>query len=624
MPSPAPPRPSLSLVVPVYNVAGFVAECIESIQTQQVDDLEIVAVDDGSTDDSAAILADLANHDARLRIVTQDNQGLGAARNAGVDHATGEFLWFVDSDDRLAPGAIATMLATITKTGSDLVTGNVSRLIGETQSPTRFVAETFARTRLRTHIHRFPLLINDRVAWNKVYRRSFWDHHAFRFPSRVHYEDQYVTLPAHYLARQVDVRREPVYLWRVRDESDVASITQQRSDPQSMADRVAAVAYVSQFLADRGRRRDKLRYDESAVTHDLRYFLDVFDSADPAYRDAFLTATNRYLATVDNQAFARLPALRRLQWELVRRGDADRVAELVRFEREDLAGARARRSGRRWYAEYPGRSDPALELSSDRFVVDRELRLTSIVNSLEVDARSVRIRGRAAIDQVGDVERWARFVAIPQGRGRPLIFRATITAGGEYAAELPLTRVLPALKGGHHREWRLVLLASDHGLRRVAAWHELGAAERTAARVVASHRGGSEIRLALTGRGRLTLAASAHPITVRDLSVDSEVLEITATASTPLAATRLVITGSSELASLPVHVEPLGAGATYLARLPLRPLVASGGRIGLVVGGDFRGLAYDGDEVTTKVDEHVLQVGSDSDGYLAVLTDQRN
>jgi len=178
MPSPRRSRPTLSVVVPVYNVAGYLQECIESIQLQSVDDVEIVAVDDGSTDDSSAILAELAARDGRLRVVTQANQGLGAARNAGVDHATGEFLWFVDSDDRLVPGAIATMLATITTTGSDLATGNVSRLIGDEQSPTRFVAETFARTRLRTHIRRFPLLINDRVAWNKVYRRSFWDHHG--------------------------------------------------------------------------------------------------------------------------------------------------------------------------------------------------------------------------------------------------------------------------------------------------------------------------------------------------------------------------------------------------------------------------------------------------------------
>lgn len=610
-------RPALSVVVPVYNVAGYLAECIDSIRSQHVDGVEIVAVDDGSTDESPAILADLATREPGLRIVTQDNQGLGAARNTGIDHASGEFLWFVDSDDRLAPGAITMMLATIRTTGSDLVTGNVVRLIGDQQSPTRFLAETFERTRPRTNIRRFPLLINDRVAWNKVYRRSFWDQHNFRFPTGVHYEDQYVTLPAHYLAHHVDVRREPVYLWRVRDESDAASITQQRTDPRSMQDRVQAVAYVSRFLAERGRRRDKLRYDESAVTHDLRYFLDVFDTADQTYRDAFVAAVTGYLGQVDERAFSRLPAIRRLQWDLVRTGDTERAAELVRFEHHDLANASATRSGRRWHANYPGRGEPGLP--ENRYVVRRELRLTSTVNSLEIDATTIRVRGHAAIDLVGDVARGLRMLAVPQGRARPLPVAVSSTGDGSYVAEIPLTRIARTSRG-QAREWRLVLLARDRGLRRVAAWHEQSAATRAAERIVAAAGGNVEARLTITGRGRLTVTTS-NPVEVQRATVDGDVLELAGQTRDRLAATQVTVAGLPATDPLPVHVEPAGSGSAFLARIPLVPLVSTttAQRCVEVIGtGGRRGLGYQGSDLTVTVGGITLRIGRDDNGYLAV------
>jgi glycosyltransferase involved in cell wall biosynthesis len=619
-------RPTLSVVVPIYNVAGYLAECLESILTQPVEGAEIVAVDDGSTDDSSAILAEFAARDPRVRVVTQANRGLGAARNAGVDHATGSFLWFVDSDDRLVPGAMAMMLGTITSTGSDLVAGNALRLIGDDVQPTRFLAETFARTRLRTHIRRFPSLINDRVAWNKVYRRSFWDRHSFRFPEGVHYEDLGVTLPAHYLANRVDVRHEPVYLWRVREDQAGTSITQQRTDPQSMQDRVTAVASVSRFLAHHGRRRDKLRYDESAVTHDLRYFLDVFDLADEHYREAFLAASNEFLATIDERAFARLPAIRRLQWELVRRRDADRVAELVRFERQDLAHARATHSGRVWYADFPGRDDP--DLSDEQFVVRRELRLISTITSVKVDDAFVRVNGHAAIDLVGDVTRRLRLIAVPHGVGRPLAFHVTVSDSGEYLAELSLARLRAT--DGQDLEWRLILIARDHGLRRVAAWHESGAASLSAgnisARNVSAGRivqlGGrpADVRLALTGRGRLTVTTSRHPVRVQQVWLDGDILEIAGGTSRPLAATELVVSGVAAIDRLPFHVEPSGVGSTFVARLPLRPLAAGGGNweIRIVSGGEHRGLAYLGDPLTALVDGRELRVQANAGGYLSV------
>ena len=218
------PVPRISVVVPIYNVEAYLAECLESLAGQTVRDLEVIMVDDGSTDSSAAIAERFAARDGRFRLIRQANGGLSAARNTGIDAAGGELLAFVDSDDALPPNAYELLLRALDRTGSDFATGNVHRLLGTDKSQVAFLARAFAVTRLKTHVTRFRPLLADRTAWNKLWRRSFWDEHDLRFPDgRVH-EDIPVVLPAHFMARSVDVVAEPVYYYRVR-ESGAASIT---------------------------------------------------------------------------------------------------------------------------------------------------------------------------------------------------------------------------------------------------------------------------------------------------------------------------------------------------------------------------------------------------------------
>jgi CDP-glycerol glycerophosphotransferase len=210
--------PRVSVVVPVYNVEAYLDECLRSIVSQTVDDLEVVVVDDGSTDDSLEIAERHAERDRRIKIVSQANAGLGQARNSGVEAAEGEFLSFVDSDDRLPTEALELLLEALDKTGSDFATGNIHRFNSRRTWPAAFLKRTFFRRRYRTHVERFRWLLSDRMAQNKLWRRSFWDEHDLRFPEGVLHEDIPVVLPAHFVARSVDVISRPVYLYRERED----------------------------------------------------------------------------------------------------------------------------------------------------------------------------------------------------------------------------------------------------------------------------------------------------------------------------------------------------------------------------------------------------------------------
>lgn len=103
-------RPKVSVIVPVYNTEKYLARCLDSVIGQTERNLEIVCVNDGSTDGSAAILERYAAADPRVQVVTQENGGLSAARNSGLDVATGEYVMFVDSDDWIPSDAVAKML----------------------------------------------------------------------------------------------------------------------------------------------------------------------------------------------------------------------------------------------------------------------------------------------------------------------------------------------------------------------------------------------------------------------------------------------------------------------------------------------------------------------------------
>src|SRR5687768_16263688 len=98
----------LSLIVPAYRVQGYLRECMDSIRDQSFTDIEVIAVDDASPDSCGEILAEYAARDSRVRVVSLErNVGLGEARNIGLDQATGDYVWFVDSDDWLAEGCLA-------------------------------------------------------------------------------------------------------------------------------------------------------------------------------------------------------------------------------------------------------------------------------------------------------------------------------------------------------------------------------------------------------------------------------------------------------------------------------------------------------------------------------------
>ncbi|MFJ8867186.1 CDP-glycerol glycerophosphotransferase family protein [Streptomyces sp. NPDC102473] len=584
-------KPLLSVVVPVHNVEDYLEECLTSLAGQSLRDIEFVLVDDGSTDGSRRVAEDFAARDDRFRCVHQPNAGLSAARNTGVAHTTAgvPYLAFADSDDLVVPDAYERMLASLEATGSDLATGNVWRLTAQGRQQA-WQYRWLTSDRLRTHITRDARLLADRVAWNKVFRRSFWDRHAFTFPVGRLYEDTPVMIPAHHLAGSVDVLHEHVYLWRVRE----GSITRRRTDVRGVRDRIAACEQVSAFLGARDAAQ-RLRYDTSCLRDDFVYFLEGLPMGGPAYRSAFMEDAGAFLDRAGDAALAGLPAEARIRWRLVRERRADELLAVLQFERANGTGTFtvAGPPGRR-RATHPGllsgvavparlgRGDlPAVaRLVESSWGEDDRLRLRGYAYIRNLPAESARHSLKVAlVRETGG----RRLRAVPVRTVRT--DRATADSGQELHrydyAGFEMTLDPERLGAG---TWLIGVVVAGHGVVRRAALRAVGAA---AAQPMVHDLGGGRRAMLAYRDGRLELTVTRLPAVACGHDGRPDALELTGRLHGGARPTALVLTreGAAE------HTCPVrcGDGDAFSTRIPLAALAAEPAPVSGTAGGPVPG-----------------------------------
>lgn len=276
---PRPPR--LSVVVPVYNAEEYLAECLDSILSQEFSDLEIVVVDDGSTDASAAVAQEYALRHAHVTFVSSVNQGPGLARNLGVQHCRGEYLAFADADDTVSPGAYRLLVSTLTDSGSDFVVGSLRRHVnGELVEPP-FLSSAHRRRRVAIRIDDLPEILRNVFVWDKVFRRSFWDSFRLAFPAGMMGEDQVAMTEAYLRAAAFDVVPEPVYLWHTRGAG--SSITQRRHQLADLRDRIATKQQTSDLVSALGSEKVREYWARNGLGGDLPLYFRHIPGCDDDY-----------------------------------------------------------------------------------------------------------------------------------------------------------------------------------------------------------------------------------------------------------------------------------------------------------------------------------------------------
>lgn len=214
----------ISVIIPVYNVETYLRMCVGSICQQTYHNLEIILVDDGSSDNSGVICDKLKLTDNRIKVIHKKNGGLSSARNAGLEIAQGEFISFVDSDDTIHPKMMETLLSLI-KNNDIAICGHQE--IKETHLPQQIISfskdETLTQSELWTEV--FCKLNN--AAWNKLYRKNLIG--CLRFTEKLlHGEDLIFNLNYICICKSGAINRTPLYNYLKRE----GSITKSKFSPQ--------------------------------------------------------------------------------------------------------------------------------------------------------------------------------------------------------------------------------------------------------------------------------------------------------------------------------------------------------------------------------------------------------
>jgi glycosyltransferase involved in cell wall biosynthesis len=233
--------PQVSIILIGYNDAKRLPTALESLTTQSFRDIEIIAVDDCSTDDSVEILRAAAELDPRIRIevLAQNSGGCSAPRNRGMQLATAPCVMFCDSDDTFDPHAVRNLYTAINAMKADLVVGAARRNISQSDEKKIWRPELHVRSQVFESLSEQPGLLFDTISVNKIYRTDFLLANSIDFPSGLLFEDQLFTLKCYLAASRIGVIPEVVYNWNVERTANVGSITQSRSELRNVRDRIA-------------------------------------------------------------------------------------------------------------------------------------------------------------------------------------------------------------------------------------------------------------------------------------------------------------------------------------------------------------------------------------------------
>ena len=296
-------EPKISVIVPVYNVEKYLPKCLDSILCQTFSNIEIICVNDGSTDNSRKILEEYKNKDSRIIIVDKKNGGLSSARNAGMKVAKGEFYSFIDSDDWIDSSMLEKLYKNITSLDTDISICAVHQFDEANQkiddSNPYYTLEYFDSSfdnKSFSYKETKPFIMDVCVmAWNELYRRSLIDKCKAEFPDGLIFEDGPFFFSIFFKTQKVSIVREFLYYYRV---NRIGSIIQKAGKKFLHIIDVAEIMY--------NKIKDLPDFD------DIKYiffrkkvedFIYRFEHLNPKYKSAFVKKMKKESSLVNENIF---------------------------------------------------------------------------------------------------------------------------------------------------------------------------------------------------------------------------------------------------------------------------------------------------------------------------------
>ncbi len=229
--------PKISIIVPVYNVEKYLSVCLDSLLNQTLDDIEIICVNDGSTDGSLHILKEYANLDSRIKVICQENRGLAGARNTGIKAASGNYIGFVDSDDWVDDDFFEKLYNTASSSNADIARAPYKYSYNdkeiEEENLTPILTKRFSNNE--------SLGINEHsvVVWNAIYKTDFILQNNIKFDDNIYIsEDIYFTANATFKSTKTLPVIDTYYHYRQEVKNQLSKVTLKRVMAVSQANKI--------------------------------------------------------------------------------------------------------------------------------------------------------------------------------------------------------------------------------------------------------------------------------------------------------------------------------------------------------------------------------------------------
>lgn len=334
----------LSIVVLVYNTAQYLPECFDSLLQQDYRNIEIIAIDDASTDESLAICRDYEQRHPNFRCVSKHNEGGAVSGNLGISLARGRYVALVDSDDKVTPDGYRLLMEQAMQADADIVIGRAARWQDDKVSSVAFLYEPYVWARRRSFgsVDEFPDVIHDCFYWNKVFRTGFLRENGLGMVPGLLYADRPFIHRAYWYSRRTVIIPNLVYYWRRRPEGATASISQNIRQADNFLDRIRSMKLEWRDFDDVAEAAD---YRRAIAVANLQRALHAASGiiASPTFRRIFIEAMQELLALYGDMDCRALGARRCLYLELIKRGEGGGLCFLLGVTSE-----------RGWIAEIDG------------------------------------------------------------------------------------------------------------------------------------------------------------------------------------------------------------------------------------------------------------------------------
>jgi len=262
----------VSIIIPAYNTEKYLTECLQSAVSQTLSDIEIIVINDGSTDGTGMIIDSFKAKDSRIIEITQKNQGLSRSRNRGADLATGEYLYFLDSDDFISPYAMEILYKNMLNTGCRLIYGNYSKFydgdkrfsdlptVGSGTKPVDLSVDVHDSVRFACSSGLYTVNV-----WRFMIQKKFWRDLSFQFIEGCHHEDCEFSNKMILLADEIAYVDYIFHYYRQRKES----ISYSLFDEKTISSAVAIVESLHDFYENQPFANDKKICYSTLISPDI-------------------------------------------------------------------------------------------------------------------------------------------------------------------------------------------------------------------------------------------------------------------------------------------------------------------------------------------------------------------